>query len=197
MPGMKLIVGLGNPGRQYERTPHNVGFDVADILAARHGGEWRHERRFEALTADISLPAGRVVLMKPLTFMNLSGRAVAAWAGKNGADAHEILVISDDINLPLGRLRIRPDGSHGGHKGLLSVINSLGTLGFPRVRVGVKPAGENLDDVVEFVLSRMRPEDRERLAQCEEDAADAVEMILDKGLTAAMNRFNSKGGSAG
>ncbi|MCX7717970.1 MAG: aminoacyl-tRNA hydrolase [Candidatus Sumerlaeaceae bacterium] len=194
---MKLIVGLGNPGRQYERTPHNVGFDVADILAVRHGGEWRHERRFEALTADISLPTGRVVLMKPLTYMNLSGQAVAAWAGKNGADAHEILVISDDINLPLGRLRIRPDGSHGGHKGLLSVINSLGTLGFPRVRIGVKPAGENLDDVVGFVLSRMKPEDRERLAQCEEEAADAVEMILDKGLTAAMNHFNGRGGGAG
>lgn len=189
---MKLIVGLGNPGRQYERTPHNVGFDVVDILASRHRGSWNYERRFEAVTADITLSGARATLMKPLTYMNLSGQSVAAWASKNGGEPPEILAISDDINLALGRIRIRADGSHGGHKGLLSIINSLGTLGFPRLRIGVKPAGENLDDVVDFVLSRLRPEDRERLAECEEDAADAVEMIFDKGLTPAMNHYNRK-----
>jgi len=189
---MKLIVGLGNPGRQYERTPHNVGFDVADILAARHGGSWTCERRFEAMTAEIVVSGVRVTLMKPLTYMNLSGRSVAAWMSKNGGEASQILAISDDINLALGRLRIRADGSHGGHKGLLSLIHALGTLGFPRLRIGVKPAGETLDDVVDFVLSRLKPGDWERLVECEEQAADAVEMILAKGLTAAMNYFNRR-----
>lgn len=189
---MKLIVGLGNPGPQYERTPHNVGFEVVNILARRHRGDWAFERRFEAATADITLGGQRVTLMKPLTYMNLSGRSVAEYTRRNGGEPHEVLPISDDINLPIGRLRLRPDGSHGGHKGLLSIINALGTLGYPRLRVGVKPEGGDVDDWVGFVLSRMRPKDRDLLDETEELAADAVEMIMEKGFQAAMNKFNRK-----
>src|SRR5690606_871558 len=99
---MKLIVGLGNPGRQYDNTPHNVGFHAVDILAARHGGTWVEERRFEAMTADIRLGAQKVTLMKPLTYMNLSGRSVRAWQSKNGGEPGDFLVLSDDIHLPMG-----------------------------------------------------------------------------------------------
>ncbi|MBX7245759.1 MAG: aminoacyl-tRNA hydrolase [Candidatus Sumerlaeaceae bacterium] len=189
---MKLIVGLGNPGRQYALTPHNVGFEIVDILASRHGGAWTLERRLEAETAEITLQGVRTTLMKPLTYMNLSGRSVAEFARRNGTEPGEILAISDDINLPLGQLRMRPNGSHGGHKGLLSIINCISSLDFPRLRVGVRPADENLANVVDFVLSRLRPADREELELTKQDAADAVEMIFKKDLVTAMNQFNKR-----
>ena len=188
---MRLIVGLGNPGRQYTRTPHNVGFDVVDILAARWRGTWALERRFEAEVADIVVEGRRVTLMKPLTYMNLSGRAVAGYIGKNGGEPHEILAVSDDTNLPLGQLRLRPNGSHGGHKGLLSMINCLGTLEFPRLRLGVRPPGD-IHDQVKYVLGKFRPGAWDEMRTTEEEAADAVEMVLARGVTAAMNRYNSK-----
>ena len=187
---MRLVVGLGNPGRQYQRTPHNIGFDVVDMLASRHGGSWRLERRFDAETAEITLGESRLTLMKPLTYMNLSGNAVAGFCQKTGVEPHEVLPVSDDINIPLGTLRLRPDGSHGGHKGLLSIINSLGTLGYPRLRVGVKPPDIEISDWVTFVLRPLRPADREILTIAEEHAADCVEMIASRGLAAAMNRYN-------
>lgn len=197
MRPMKLIVGLGNPGRQYQRTPHNAGFEVVDILLDRHKGMWAYERRFEAEVAEISLSGTRVALMRPLTYMNLSGRAVASFVGKNGGEPGEILVISDDINLPLGQLRLRPGGSHGGHKGLLSIINSIGSLDFPRLRIGVKPEGADVDDWVSFVLRQLPPAERETLLHAEQLACDAVEMIVQRDLSAAMNQFNRKSGKAG
>ena len=188
---MKLIVGLGNPGRQYNRTPHNVGFDVVDILASRWAGVWALERRFEAETTAITVKGVRTTLMKPLTYMNLSGRSVAAWLGKNGREMDELFAVSDDTNLPLGQLRLRTGGSHGGHKGLLSMIQTLGTLDFPRLRLGVAPPGE-VHDRVEYVLGKFRPGAWDAVRTMEEEAADAVELVLAEGVTKAMNRFNSK-----
>ncbi|MCX7019576.1 MAG: aminoacyl-tRNA hydrolase [bacterium] len=189
---MKLIVGLGNPGRQYARTPHNAGFDVVNILAARHGRAWVFERRYEAAMTEIALGGGSVMLMKPLTYMNLSGRPVGECARRTGLEPDEILVISDDVHLPLGRLRLRPEGSHGGHKGLLSIINALGSLSFPRLRVGVKPENGEIGSRVEYVLGSLRHEERKTLDLAEQRAADAVEMTADKGLEAAMNHYNKK-----
>jgi len=189
---MKLIVGLGNPGKQYEQTPHNVGFHAIDLLARRHGGTWAEERRFEAMTCDVRIGGQKITLMKPLTYMNLSGRSVAAWRSKNGGEPEDFLILSDDIHLPMGQLRIRPTGSHGGQKGLLSVINSLGTLDVPRLRIGVRPTGGAVADMVNYVLARVRPADREAFERSWEDAADAVEMVIEKDLLTAMNRFNRK-----
>lgn len=190
--GMKLIVGLGNPGRQYEQTPHNVGFHAIDILAARHGGTWGEERRFEALTTDVRIGGNKVTLMKPLTYMNLSGRSVKAWQSKNGGEAGELLVISDDIHLPMGQLRLRASGSHGGQKGLMSIINSMGTLDVPRLRIGIRPTGGDVSDMPSYVLGRVRPADRDAFAQSWHDGADAVEMVVEKDFNTAMNRYNQK-----
>ncbi len=189
---MKLIVGLGNPGRRYERTPHNVGFDVVDLLAKRHGGQWSLAARFEAALAEITILGQRTTLMKPLTYMNLSGRAVQAWRSKNGGEPAEILVICDDVNLPLGQLRLRPSGSHGGHKGLLSIIHALGTLDFPRLRVGVRPQEVVPESLVDYVLCPFAPDAWDVIRLAEERAADAVEVILERGLEATMNLYNRR-----
>lgn len=191
---MRLIVGLGNPGAQYDFTPHNVGFHAIDLLCQRHGGQWTVERRFEAMTTDVIISGKKLTLMKPLTYMNLSGRAVAAWRSKNGGEPDEILAMSDDIHLPMGQLRLRPNGSHGGQKGLLSLINSLGTLDFPRLRVGIGPTGGTVVDRVQYVLARVRPADRELFERSWEDAADCIEDVIKLGLEPAMNRHNRKNG---
>lgn len=164
-----------------------------DIIGERTQAEWQVERRFEAMVAEVRLWNRKTTLMKPLTYMNLSGKAVAAWISKNGGEPSEVLAISDDINLPLGRLRLRAGGSHGGQKGLLSIINSLGTLEFPRLRIGVRPASDHaVADVSSYVLGHVRPADREVFERSWEDAADAVEMIFKKDFTTAMNHFNRK-----
>jgi peptidyl-tRNA hydrolase, PTH1 family len=193
LTAMRLVVGLGNPGRQYQRTPHNVGYDVIEKLAGRHGGAWRLERRFDAETCEIEISGTRLTLMKPLTYMNLSGYSVGTFCQKTGCEPHEVLSISDDTNLPLGKLRLRPSGSHGGHKGLLSIMNSLGSLDFPRLRIGVKPEDREITDRVDFVLRPLKPDERETLLGAGEDAADCIEMIASKGFKAAMNRFNGTG----
>ncbi|MGI8905359.1 MAG: aminoacyl-tRNA hydrolase [Candidatus Sumerlaeaceae bacterium] len=189
---MRLIVGLGNPGRQYDNTPHNVGFHAIDELAQRHAGNWALQRRFDAMTAEVRIWDRNTTLLKPLTYMNLSGQSVGAWLSRNGGEPSEILVISDDVHLPLGRIRIRTGGSHGGQKGLLSIINSLGTLEFPRLRIGIRPETEEVTDLVEYVLRKVKPADRDVFKQSWSDAADAVEMIFKKDLTTAMNHFNRK-----
>jgi PTH1 family peptidyl-tRNA hydrolase len=163
-----------------------------DLLLERFRGTWSLERRFEALTGEIRIADQRLTLMKPLTYMNLSGKSVAAYLSKNGGEPEDVLAISDDINLLLGQIRLRSGGSHGGHKGLLSIINSLGSLDYPRIRIGVKPDGARISDWVGFVLSRMTPREREALELAEQNAADAVEMIIGKGFAAAMNHYNRK-----
>jgi peptidyl-tRNA hydrolase, PTH1 family len=189
---MKLIVGLGNPGRQYVGTPHNAGYHAIDVLAERHGGTWVVQNRFEAMICEVRLWDRMTTLMKPITYMNLSGKSVGAWTSKNGGEPGEILAISDDVHLPIGQLRLRPNGSHGGQKGLLSMINALGSLEFPRLRIGVRPPDKEIDDRSEYVLGQLPPDLRDIFRQSWEDAADCVEMIFKKDLETVMNRFNRK-----
>jgi len=184
---MKIIVGLGNPGREYGSTRHNIGFDVIDILSKRHKIPVK-TKRDRAFMGEGTILEEQVILLKPLTYMNLSGEAVAQAARRYRIDVSDILVICDDVNLPLGRLRIRGKGSAGGHNGLKSIINSLRSDEFPRVRVGI---GSASGDMVDHVLSRFHPQERQVVHDCTQKAADAVECALAEGLDAAMNKFNA------
>ncbi|MEN6627838.1 MAG: aminoacyl-tRNA hydrolase [Candidatus Sumerlaeia bacterium] len=186
---MKLIVGLGNPGRRYAATAHNMGFEVIDRLARRWGLALRMNERYEAEVADGRIANVPVVLMKPQTFMNLSGRSVAAFARQRELGDDDLLVITDDVNLPIGRLRIRAGGRAGGHNGLKSVIECLGHDRFARLRVGIHP-GSEIEDLVQFVLSRLAPDERARLGQMLDLAADAAEQWAAEGVVAAADRYN-------
>jgi len=187
---MKLVVGLGNPGPKYEGTRHNVGFATVDLLAKRHGAAWEAAPRgIEALIAHWR--AEGVVLAKPLTFMNNSGSAVQALLQFYKIEAPDSLVVFDEAQLETGRLRVRPDGSSGGHNGLKSVIASLGTEQVPRLRIGVG-RGDGRRDLAEHVLAKFEPEEREAIADAIERAADAAETFVTDGPAVAMNRYNRK-----
>ena len=184
---MKVIVGLGNPGREYSATRHNVGFMVVDELARRWGvSDWR--RRHEAEVAEYR-GAGAVLLVKPQTYMNLSGRAVGEIARWYKLAAEDIIVVFDDLDLPVGRLRLRMKGSSGGHRGIESILAHLGADTFARVRVGIgrPPQGWATAD---YVLSKFTPDEAPLIEQAIVRAADAVETILKDGLNKAMNAFN-------
>jgi PTH1 family peptidyl-tRNA hydrolase len=186
---MWLIVGLGNPGAQYEWTRHNCGFLVIDELARRCGRDLR-VRECQALTAKARIGEVETLLVKPQTFMNLSGVAVKELFVRYGIeDTTQTLVISDDFALPFGKLRIRPQGSAGGHNGLKSVIAKLGTQQFPRLRLGIAP-DHPLSDAAAFVLTEFPRKERKALAEMVERAADATEVILTKGIAEAMSRYN-------
>ncbi|MCX7006391.1 MAG: aminoacyl-tRNA hydrolase [Kiritimatiellaeota bacterium] len=186
---MKLIVGLGNPGKQYERTRHNIGFAVLDELAKRADVAFRKPWLAKAETAQAELAGQNVLLAKPVTFMNLSGTAVAPLARKRGLEPADVVVVSDDMELPLGKLRIRARGGAGGHNGLKSVIEQLGSDEFARVRVGIgRSAGEG--DATNHVLGRFSADERRALEPVIATAADAVESILRDGAEVAMNKFN-------
>ncbi len=186
---MWLIVGLGNPGPKYEATRHNCGFLVIDELARRAGRELR-VTECQALTARTVIGDHDVLLAKPQTFMNLSGVAVAGLKNKYGIEGTtSILVVSDDLALPFGQLRVRPKGSAGGQNGLKSVIEKLGTPDFPRVRLGIAP-DHPVTDAAAFVLAEFPQRDREALAEMVARAADAVEAVLTKGIAAAMSQYN-------
>ena len=185
---MKLVVGLGNPGRKYDGTRHNVGFDVVDLLAARHHLEW------EAAPADALIArwrAASVLVAKPLTFMNLSGHAVGELMRFYKIEREDIVVIVDDANLELGRLRARPSGSAGGHNGLKSIIGALGSEDFARLRVGVG-RGDARRDLADHVLATFDPQEREDVAEAVGRAADAAELFVSEGIGPVMNRFNRK-----
>lgn len=187
---MKLIVGLGNPGRDYAGTRHNVGFEVVDMLANRcHTRIARKMGR--AQIARVTLSGVELTLMKPQTFMNLSGDAVAYIARREKIAPTEILVIYDDMALPLGRIRIKPQGSAGGHNGMKSIIGRLGTDDFPRLRIGI---GSARGEAVDHVLSRFHRAEKQAIHGAILSGADAVEMILKDGLEAAMNVFNRSDG---
>lgn len=189
---MKLIVGLGNPGATYAGTRHNVGFDLIDRLASAHGIAMA-TRRANARVGRGRIGERDVLLVKPLTFMNLSGVAVAALAAQDGVAPADILVVTDDIHLPVGRLRLRPRGSSGGQNGVRSVIEKLGTDAFPRLRIGVgaPPPGLQID----WVLSRFSRPDRAVIDAALIDAMGAAEVWLTEGIEAAMNRFNAPASS--
>jgi peptidyl-tRNA hydrolase, PTH1 family len=181
----RLVAGLGNPGREYDRTRHNVGFLVVDELAARAGVRLEENRAWKLRHART---ANGCHLVQPLTFMNLSGEAVAGLARYYRIPASELLVVSDDTALPLGRLRLRPGGSDGGHNGLRSIIEHLDTSDFPRLRFGVGSApGSELSS---HVLGRFRNDEEPAVEAAVRRAADAVETACAQGLEQAMNRFN-------
>lgn len=187
---MKLIVGLGNPGARYARTRHNVGFRVLDALAERAGAA-PAARRFGGRFAEGALAGERVGLLAPETYMNRSGEAVAeALAALPVADpARELLVVFDDADLPLGRLRLRARGSSGGHNGLADVLDRLASEQVPRLRFGIGRPSEP-KDTVDFVLEPFTPAEEELLGLAVPRAADAVECFVREGVAAAMNRFN-------
>lgn len=184
------MVGLGNPGERYRRTRHNVGFMVVDALAARtHVGPVRDAR--DAWVGGATLGGSDVLLVKALTFMNRSGVAVERLAAEHGVAPGELLVVVDDVALELGGLRIRERGSHGGHNGLRSLIEVLGTDEFPRVRVGIRK-GELPEDVAGYVLSEFPREDVLIVQEVVGRAAEAVECVIREGAPSAMNRYNRR-----
>ena len=187
---MKLIVGLGNPGATYEKTRHNAGFLAVDRLASRHAGGQAARARFQSLTLDVSLPgcSDRAMLMKPLTYMNLSGQAVAEAARFFKVEAEDVFVLVDDIALDCGSIRVRGSGGAGGHNGLSSIARCLGTDGYPRCRIGVDAPGRVPQ--ADYVLSRFSPEQWGLMEGSLAAAAEAAETWASKGLDAAMNRFN-------
>ncbi len=187
---VKIVVGLGNPGAKYKGTPHNVGFEVVDRLAERCGVQLKPVARFKAELVKAAIGMESVLLVKPQTFMNLSGEAVGALLNFYKVTAAELIVIFDDVNLDVGRIRIRPKGGSGGHNGLASVIQHTGTENFVRVRMGVG-RGNGTGDLVSHVLHRFAPCHRDSVAEMIERAGDAVYTILESGVETAMNRFNS------
>jgi peptidyl-tRNA hydrolase, PTH1 family len=188
---MKLVVGLGNPGPRYAGTRHNVGFDAVDLLAKRHGAEWAAAPRgAEALVAAWRM--GGAIFAKPLTFMNLSGAAVMPLLQFYKIEIADLLVVVDEVQLETGRIRIRPSGSAGGHNGLKSIIGSLGTDAFPRLRIGVGLPLTNHRDLVDHVLAKFDADERQTIAEAIARAADAAEVFVSDGPAEAMNRFNRK-----
>lgn len=188
---MKLIVGLGNPGREYETTRHNLGFMLIDRLMERTAGR-RLRDEANSKVAEVQLAGERVVLAKPQTFMNLSGSAVRPLLERYGdGDTANLIVASDEVALPFGMIRVRGRGSAGGQKGLKSIIDRLGTNEFARVRLGVGP-DHPVGDLSMFVLSPIPKRDRDRLDQMLDRAADAVEIIITSGVDRAMALFNER-----
>jgi PTH1 family peptidyl-tRNA hydrolase len=183
----KLVVGLGNPGSKYEGTRHNIGFEVIDRLAEGGAGA-RFSRKFDGLVAETEIDFRRVILLKPETFMNLSGRAVAQALRFYKLELADLLVVCDDLSLPLGKLRLRGGGSDGGQKGLRDIIACLGSDAFARLRLGIGDRGPA--DAADFVLSRFRGAERPVIDDALILAAQAVAVWTTQGLAAAMNRFN-------
>jgi len=193
---MKLIVGLGNPGLEYEGTRHNLGFMLVDRLFERAGGR-RFRTEMQAKTAEVALTGERILLVKPQTFMNLSGDAVKPLLDRYGeGDSANLIVASDEAALPFGMIRVRARGSAGGQKGLKSIIERLGSGEFARVRMGVKP-DHPVSDLASFVLSKIPKRDHKTLEGVLDRAADAIEVVLGEGVERAMQRFNERVKEAG
>jgi PTH1 family peptidyl-tRNA hydrolase len=193
---MKLLVGLGNPGAQYETTRHNVGWMALDRLAAEHRLTFKTDRRFRADVAEVAMPetGGKVILAKPLTYMNLSGESVGALARFYKVSPEDIAVVYDEMALPLGEVRVRPGGSSAGHNGIKSLIAHLGTQEFPRVRIGV---GAPVGGAIGHVLGTFRKEEWPAVHDAITLAVAAAITVLRDGVEAAMNRYNGKAKTSG
>ena len=187
---MKLIVGLGNPGSEYHMTPHNLGFMAVDRLAEACGKELSR-REAQALIGFTELAGEQVVLAKPQTYMNLSGLAVARLLQNYELTPRDLLVLVDEINIPLGMMRIRPHGSAGGHNGLKSIIGTIENDDFIRVRMGVGP-DRQMEDYVSYLLKPFRPAESKLVAEMLDLASEAVRVIILEGVQKAMNRFNRR-----
>jgi peptidyl-tRNA hydrolase, PTH1 family len=185
---MKIIAGLGNPGAQYANTPHSVGFETVDALAAAAGVAWEEKRQFKCLMTKVVVAGQPTLLVKPQTFMNLSGESVAPLVKYNNATAADLLVVQDDIDLAVGRLRIRKGGSCGGHNGVRNIIERLGTSDFARLKIGV---GKDKSNVVAHVLGKFDPETRKIMDVVVAEAVKAAAEIVRSGPDRAMNLYNS------
>lgn len=186
---MKLIVGLGNPGMQYAATRHNIGFEVIDSIAKTYNISVT-KSKYKALIGEGNIAGEKVILMKPQTYMNLSGEAVKACMDFHKISNEDLVVIYDDISLEVGQLRLRQTGSAGGHNGIKNIIAQLGTQAFPRIKFGVgeKPAGW---DLANYVLGRFSEEDMKIIGPRVGDAVKAIEMIIGSGIEKAMNNYNN------
>ena len=187
---MKLVIGLGNPGAEYERTRHNVGFRVVDKLAAKHGWKW-NERRSRAVLASGTIGSEKVVLVKPLTFMNLSGQTVGELVRWYKVSPEDVQVVYDELDLPVGKIRLRAEGSAAGHNGLRDIIAHLHTNQFPRLRVGIGHPRSSHIRGRDHVLSAPAGDERILLETGEDRAVDAVEMAITQGLEKTMNVVNT------
>lgn len=183
-PCIRLVAGLGNPGADYARTRHNIGFMVLDHFAAQLQLRWEHSAKWDAFHAK----ADRVLLMKPASFMNRSGRPIAAVAEFYKIPPEEILIVLDDLALPLGRLRIRMEGGSGGHHGLESIFVHFGTDAIPRLRIGIGAAPR--EGAVDYVLGSFFEEEKSAVEKTIQRAVEAVKCTIDKGVLSAMNTFN-------
>ena len=188
--GMRLIVGLGNPGIEYAWTPHNLGFLVVDKVAEQAGIRVSRPEA-KSLVGRGEIAGHEVVLVKPQTMMNLSGLAVREILGRTECEPSDVIVVYDDVALPWGMLRVRERGSAGGHNGLKSVIGALGTMEFGRVRLGVRPE-EFRGDLKEYVLRQIRRDEEDVVAEEIEQGAEAVKLIVTEGIRRAMNKFNRR-----
>lgn len=186
---MYLIVGLGNPGRAYQKSRHNVGFMVLDRLAAREGRKFRRAGA-HSLTCGLERAGQAVLLAKPQTYMNLSGEAVRELVQQHPIELSRFLIVYDDLALPLGTIRIRASGSAGGQKGMKSVIEEVGTIEIPRLRIGIRPSGSP-DDYSDYVLSDFSEEESDILEEVLDRTIQAIDMILTDGLERAMALYNA------
>ena len=184
-----LIVGLGNPGREYERTRHNVGFRAIDLLAQRLDCKI-DKAKFQGLYSQVNYNGGKLFLLKPQTFMNLSGRAVLQLSAYYSIPPERIIVLFDDISLPPGRLRVRGEGSAGGHNGIKSIISEVGSQAFPRVKIGVGAKPTPDFDLAAWVLSTFSSKEEKDLSFALENAVDAALTIIQRGVPEAANKFN-------
>jgi PTH1 family peptidyl-tRNA hydrolase len=188
---MKVLVGLGNPGEEYAQTPHNLGFQAIDCLAEQLNATWKFEKRFKTLAAKVLRKGQTLWLLKPQTYMNRSGESVGPFLKYYGAATSDLLVLSDDCDLPPGRLRIRASGSAGGHNGLKSIIACISTDAFARIRLGAGRAPGEQRGLVDFVLHRYSEAEAKEAKATAQCAADAALCWIDKGITEAQNRFNA------
>ena len=191
---MKLIIGLGNPGRGYSNNRHNIGFVSLNYLAKQHAIRF-DKKQGQARTGSGQIEGVQVVLAKPQTFMNLSGKAVSRLIKKFKIDLSDLIVIHDDLDLPLGKIRIRKGGSSGGHKGVDSIISELGNQDFIRIRVGISRPGKgstevNEADIIDYVLGDFTPDERKTIDQTIPKVSDAILCLLTEGLTKATSKYN-------
>jgi len=190
MENLYLIVGLGNPGRDYERTRHNAGFIVVEQRAGRWKAGWTREKKFEARVARAERDGRKLILCQPETYMNSSGESVGALAGFHKISASQVLVVVDDADLPFGEIRMRPGGSSGGHHGLESIEQHLGTRDYARQRIGIGRDDPAARQIAGYVLGQFRPTEQELLEKVLQKACEQIECWLAVGSMQAMNQFN-------
>ena len=193
MDDIRLVVGLGNPGREYEGSRHNIGYTVVEKLAADAGVRWQAKARFSGEVAEAQVGSRTLLLLKPTTFMNLSGQSCAALLHWHKLAPSQMFVVVDDADLEIGRLRLRQQGSSGGHRGLKSVAESVGTEQWPRLRIGIGRPNvpqQARDGLVGFVLGKFRPDERAKVDDVVARAMKAITVACERGVPAAMNEFN-------